>query len=203
MNTATITRVWLGVCALLGAVLIRELLVPAGAVAPDSAPATVARGEDDVATQREPVTPPPIASFSALLERPLFSPGRQMAAAPAAPLTEPAAPLPVPAALVPTRLAQSLLGVARVEGRSVVLLRGANAGVIRLGPGAVIDGWTLVEARPDGVVFEREGARAELPLYAPTAGSHDPEATVPDTHATRRDAPPNGDAQARAGAPTP
>jgi len=106
--------------------------------------------------------PPSLGGYDAILERPLFVPGRR--GEEAGDTGTPEAP-PAPAATLNLRLE----GVAIAGGdgsgeRVAVLRRTTNQEVVRLTPGESVDGWRLVEVHADRVVLRAGERTQELPL---------------------------------------
>lgn len=93
------------------------------------------------------------ATYSAILERPLFSPSRR----PVGPAAAPSA------AQSPGGLA--LLGVVAGAGRTVALIRtGEGSPATKAQAGQEVSGWQVTGIAPTEVVLERQGSRLELEL---------------------------------------
>ena len=101
-------------------------------------------------------SPPALATFDEILERPLFVPERRPAEVP-----EPAAPSAPP----PAQLRVRLEGVAQVGDSSVAVLRdlGTNEG-LRLSKGMQYKGWTLDVVEPKRAVLKRDSQVQEFKL---------------------------------------
>ena len=115
--------------------------------------------------------PPSLAVYDAILERPLFVPGRRGAEPAETPVAEAAQP---PAATLALRLE----GVAIAPGdrpsdRVAVLRRTTTQEVLRLTPGEAVDGWKLAEVRADRVVL-RAGERTQELLLELAGGGGRP-----------------------------
>ena len=98
---------------------------------------------------------PPLDSFRATLQRPLFSATRQP------PVARPA----------PDTTGELILGRYRLTGvmiardRTTVLLRPATGGkVIRLNQGQELDGWKVVSITADQIVLASAGKQQTIPL---------------------------------------
>jgi hypothetical protein len=128
----------------------------------------------------EPYQPPvadpvaPLADLSETLQRPLFTPERRPAQDEPAPVVAPATDLPR------TPPSFELTAVVLANGERVALLKALGAGQLhRLRQGESVDGWTLTEVRPDGVVLERGGQRESIELRtfdAPRVRGREPAA---------------------------
>ncbi|HSA80700.1 MAG TPA: hypothetical protein VLE23_07735 [Geminicoccaceae bacterium] len=126
---------------------------------PPAPPASQEALADAVAV--EPLPPQAVASpaaldlFSAVIERPVFSPTRR-------PAEEPPPPAPERAPVVQNPRF-SLVGIIISEmGRFVLAMpEGGVGGVMRVGEGRSIDGWTVARVEPDRAVF-RQGETENL-----------------------------------------
>lgn len=113
------------------------------------------------------------ATYSLILERPIFSPSRHpLASHKAHASAEDASGL-------------SLLGVVSRAGRAIALIRTGAAGpAIKAEQGQEVAGWQLTTVRPAEVLLERQGGRLELklpfkaaaPLSAPVIALPQPQA---------------------------
>jgi hypothetical protein len=102
--------------------------------------------------------PDPFDRFAESLERPLFEQSRRpvVVAAPELPAPEPAA-APV--------LSATLTGVMFAGTGSMALVTEVGASSpVRITEGEQLDGWTLVEIRPDNVTFQQAGESVTLEL---------------------------------------
>ncbi len=167
---------------------ITKLVVACGTLAigwllisgPSEAPATVAAARARPAATAAAIAPdptlaalaglaarldlPPREAFRAMVERPLFAPGRR----PATPRPSLAAaePEPEPQPILENGTAGPpfrLVGTVSRRGRSeaLVALEGDN-GLARLEPGAEFAGWVVVEIGPDHLEVERDGERRRM-----------------------------------------
>lgn len=101
-------------------------------------------------------TAPAIASFDEILERPLFTEGREPPPEP-----EPAA---VPVAIA-TPLRLQLEGVAISTGARVAVVRDlSNNELIRIAEGDKHQGWTVESVQPTGATFSRGKETRELSM---------------------------------------
>lgn len=127
----------------------RPLESPAAlALAEPEAPAELPRPGD--------FRPAPFERFAAALDRPLFSETRRPVAPAAQPAPEPDA---APA------LTATLTGVLFAASGSVALVTEVGASApVRISEGGALNGWTLIEIRPDTVVFEQGGETVTLEL---------------------------------------
>jgi len=148
----------IGLCAVFAAAAVWPWLAPDAAVPPGVAPVATAAGplaEGDLAL-------PPIETFRATVERPLFAATR------------------APAQIRPAHEAggELILGRYRLTGvmiakeNTTVLLRPATGGkVIRLGRGQELDGWKVISITADQIVLSSGGKEQRIPLGgAPRAG---------------------------------
>jgi hypothetical protein len=153
-----LTGLLLLACAALGGLLALEWrgrsVTGAGAgvgseTAPDAASAPA---------PSNPYSPPVLASFDAILERPLFIPDRRPVAVPepeAAPAATPSAPLRA-----------RLEGVVRIGATSFALIRDLSRNeAVRLAQGMELNGWTLDRVESGRAVLSRgDGQVQELKL---------------------------------------
>jgi len=167
-------------------VLALACLVAGGLIAlqrqPEESPASgsslasevaVEPGETEAGTAPLPLVydPPSLAAYGAILERPLFVPGRRGDEPGQTQVAEAAQP---PAATLNLRLE----GVAIAPGdrpsdRVAVVRRTTNQEVLRLTPGEAVDGWKLAEVRTDRVVM-RAGERTQELLLEIAGGGGRP-----------------------------
>lgn len=104
-------------------------------------------------------TLPPLDTFTATVERPLFTPGRRPPAAVPVPLEE--APVVEEAVSL-----YRLVGlIAEGGGRAVALLReGDSHGEIRVRPGETVAGWTVERIGGGEMTLSRDGETLALSL---------------------------------------
>jgi hypothetical protein len=142
------------ISALPGAVCLGlVLLIDNELTNPPAPPASQPPSADAVAV--EPLPPKPVLSpaaldlFSAVIERPVFSPTRRPAEPPSPPSPEPA-----PVEQDPEF---SLAGIIISEhGRFVLAVtKGGRGDVVRVGEGRSIDGWTIARVEPERAVLRR------------------------------------------------
>jgi hypothetical protein len=150
---APLTQLLLGANASLALIVALQLAFPSG-------PATVASGADTDAADllpdfgTEDSSPPPLANFTQMLDRPLFYAERRM---PAPPADEPAPP--------PTPLRLKLEGVALSGGARVAVLRNlSNNLLVQLEEGGTHEGWTLDSLTSTSASFSRGEQVTELLL---------------------------------------
>jgi hypothetical protein len=145
-----------GFCGLLVLVLLYELAAPLGDIEVPSA--TLAR-HAAVAANR-PFVPPPITSFDAVNERPVFSPLRKPIMARA---SVDAGGAPVDAIDI------SLIGIIIDPQRQLALLKTPGLpGAVSLGVGGTIAGWTVSQIRSDRVVIRSGSSEREIRLDTKT-----------------------------------
>ena len=153
---APLTKLLLGMNALLALIVALQLAFPSG-------PATAASGADTDAADllpdfgAEDFSPPPLANLTQMLDRPLFYAERRM---PAPPADETAPPTP---------LRLKLEGVALSGGARVAVLRNlSNSQLVQLEEGGTHEGWTLDSLTSTSASFSRGEQFAELPLEPST-----------------------------------
>jgi hypothetical protein len=114
------------------------------------------------------------ATYSVILERPIFSPSRH-------PIASAKAKAATPSGL-------SLLGVVSRAGRAIALIRtGPGAPAVKAEAGQDVAGWQLTSVAPTEVLLQRQGGRLELtlpfkaaaPLPAPILGAVPQPAPAP------------------------
>lgn len=147
-----------------------------------------APAEVEVAALEPPPTPimlPPLERFTAVVERPLFSPTRRMPPPPPAVVREPEAPLPeAPVDAGPAEPDLRFFGTVRQGGTAAALVTfPATAEVARLRPGDMVGDWqvlsvernrlelSLGEERRDFEIFGA-GMRGSPPAEAPPGEPH-------------------------------
>lgn len=180
MNRAA-TVVSLAVAALLAAALAALWLAPG----PQArwrqwqAPPPQAPQLDDVQTASLRPNPAAVATYPAVLERPLFNPARRPQPSASAPAAAPA-----PAAIEQVRL-QGLVAGPALTG--VMLEEQGKARFVRIGE--AVAGWTLERVQARAAVFVRAGQQRQIALdvasdaAAPPAGAPRP-APAPATAAS-------------------
>ena len=143
-----------------------------GSSGADSPPEEVGReaGAGDGNEIAAPHELPPLASLTATVERPLFTPGRRPPEA-APPEVVQAAPALAPA----VEFSFSLSAIAVSEAERVAYFVDADvAGLTRVAEGEEVQGWTLKEVKDDRVVLVRGRQTQDLALRtfrpAPNAG---------------------------------
>ena len=96
---------------------------------------------------------PPLQSYSAVTERPLFSPGRKPA--PPELSSQPA-----------TNVSEFVLsGIVITDNEKVALIADAHAGSLaRYREGQIVGGWKLTSIEQDRIVLERGATRQEIKL---------------------------------------
>ena len=99
--------------------------------------------------------PPPIETFAAALDRPLFSPDRR-----------PSKDAPVAASVVESQaLTATLQGILFANSGSVALLTAVGESTpVRVSQGELFLGWRLLEIHADNVVFEKDDETVTLEL---------------------------------------
>jgi hypothetical protein len=113
--------------------------------------------DDAVALTRLTYTAPSIKAFDEILERPLFSEGRQPPPEPEASVTAPVVQTP----LIRLRLE----GVAITPESRVVVVRDlSNNQLLQLGEGMSHQGWTVESVQGNGATFARGEQKLELTL---------------------------------------
>ena len=159
MNRAA-TVVSLAVAALLAAALAALWLAPG----PQArwrqwqAPPPQAPQLDDVQTASLRPNPAAVATYPAVLERPLFNPARRPQPSASAPAAAPA-----PAAIEQVRL-QGLVAGPALTG--VMLEEQGKARFVRIGE--AVAGWTLERVQARAAVFGRAGQQREIALEVAT-----------------------------------
>lgn len=110
---------------------------------------------------------PPIARFTAVRDKPLFSPLRRPSGATVEEVAVPEdAPRSAPAPARPLRA--TLRGIVGVGEARKAILQAGPGGPVYIAPGEELDGWTLVDIHPDAVDFARDGRTTTLTLsYKP------------------------------------
>lgn len=132
--------------AALGTVLLFMTLMPVGA---DPAPAD-ARTADVMPDKLPALDPPPLASYAAIAERPLFNPGRTKDVA--TPATQPELP-----PLTDYRLVGLVVGP---DTQRALVARGAET--LSLKPGDSLDGRRVASIGPRGVTLSANGSEELL-----------------------------------------
>ncbi len=151
-----------------------------------------APAEVEVAALEPPPTPimlPPLERFTAVVERPLFSPTRRMPPPPPAVVREPEAPLPeAPVDAGPAEPDLRFFGTVRQGGTAAALVTfPATAEVARLRPGDMVGDWQVLSVERNrlelGLGEERRGfeifgagMRGSPPAEAPPGEPHDSSA---------------------------
>lgn len=136
-------------CLALGAAVYEQFTLPPDQPVGSELTAPVAGAAEFAAT--DPFVLPPLAAFSEIVERPVFSPTRRLPSD-----VEPEAEIldvtPTPAGSL------DLVVVGIITGpRELALLRSASGGRLRpMAEGDELSGWTLVEIEPFRLVFQRE-----------------------------------------------
>lgn len=123
--------------------------------------ASGALAQDQGVSERKAGEPIP-GQRGAMLARPLFAPTRRppppVASVPLQPLSAP----PQPPSAPNVALSGVILGPG---GGGVALMRGPlDPAPVRVGRGAMVDGWTIAEIRPRAVVLRRDGRSATVEL---------------------------------------
>ncbi|HMT63485.1 MAG TPA: type II secretion system protein N [Ottowia sp.] len=186
MNRAA-TVVSLAVAALLAAALAALWLAPG----PQArwrqwqAPPPQAPPLDDVPTASLRPNPAAVATYPAVLERPLFNPARRPQPSASAPAAAPA-----PAAIEQVRL-QGLVAGPALTG--VMLEEQGKARFVRIGE--AVAGWTLERVQARAAVFVRAGQQRQIALDVASDAAA-PRAATPPAGAPRL-------APAQRGAPAP
>lgn len=141
-------------CTLLGGLLAHEWRTVL-----QSPTVTAANNSTAVTSNTPPATvtyaPPTIAAFGEILERPLFTPGR-----------EPPEPEPVAAPVVkitPLRLQLEGVGIS-IDARVAVVRDLSSNELIRIAEGDQHDGWLLEQVHPTGATFSLGSETRELTL---------------------------------------
>lgn len=117
-------------------------------------PRSAATADASIATIHPPFAPPQIEGFSALQERPPFTPTRRHAPAPDTATAETNAEPPPDAAL---------LGIiASEKGRIAVLRLSGSGEVMNLSSGDDIQGWKIVEIEDEHLIFAKGDKRHEI-----------------------------------------
>jgi hypothetical protein len=146
-------------CAILAGLLaLRWLERPPAATGEGAAVVPRPLAQEEAAAPQVHYSPPALASFDAILARPLFLPDRR-------PL-EPPAPAAAPAAPPPAPLRARLEGVVQMGETRVAVVRDlrTNEG-LRLSKGKEFDGWTVERVEPERAVLIRgDGQLQELRL---------------------------------------
>lgn len=141
-------------CTLLGGLLVHQWRTALQLTTGASTQAT----EDAGSSQPDMVTytAPSIAAFGEILERPLFTPGRE----------PPPEPEQTPAPQVPTTpLRLQLEGVAINAAARVAVVRDlSNNKLIRIAEGDKHQGWLIERVHPAGATFRRGDETRELAL---------------------------------------
>lgn len=124
-----------------------------GGSAVENAPASPALGAFDA---------PPLAAFSAVTERPLFTPTRRPFQADPRPAAAPPAAAPPEG---PAPIEFSLVGVALSEGERVALVRRQEDGeVFRVTEGGEVLGWVAASIGRERAIFRRGDREERLEL---------------------------------------
>lgn len=97
---------------------------------------------------------PPLTHFAATIERPLFSPSRRPAAAPAAGLSG--------AALTRRYRLQGIIAVGAAKRALLIDRKGGRR--LDIGQGETIDGWTVKRIAPDRLILASPAGEATLRL---------------------------------------
>lgn len=147
----SITALLLVLCAGL-AVLAYGELIAAQRSPGDSLPALSVRAAHKQSDESaRPFSLPPLASFSAVTARPLFSPTRR--------------PPPQPEGPKATWSDFALAGIViSPQSREALVLHGNPPTVEHLRKGQTIEGWTVTSIFPDRVIFRDGAAEHELSL---------------------------------------
>jgi len=150
-----LTLLLLLMCSLLGGMLVQEWRN-----AQQSTSSATIQPDSTLTIETELVmptyTPPTLAAFGGILERPLFTPGRE----------PPPEPEPVAAAVVmATPLRLNLEGVAvSTEARVAVVRDLSSNKLLRIVEGDKHEGWTLERVHPAGATFSQGDETRELTL---------------------------------------
>ena len=112
----------------------------------------------------------PVASFSAIATRPLFSPGRRPDLPPPPPpvAVTVAPPPPPPAALTPPG---TLLGVLISPAGSAAILKLASGRSATVAEGADVEGWTVTQVSADRVMLAAGASSLEMTFPASQASA--------------------------------
>lgn len=137
-------------CLALGAAVYQLLNAPPDQ--PVGAEVTAAAGGAAEVAVADPFVLPPVAAFSEIVDRPVFSPSRR--------LPSDFDPKPENVEIAPTRSGSLDLEVVGIitGPRELALLRSASGGrLLPMAEGDELSGWTLVEIEPFRLVFRRDG----------------------------------------------
>lgn len=183
------------VCLLLGVILMLESVVFQRA-ASVGGPGAGAGGSETAPERQEPDAAfelPPPDEFSAFVDRPLFMEGRRPA------VESDQAEAPKEEELTP--LALSLMGVTFGPHGQMAILAEASGKNRRVKLGGTIDGWRLIELKPDRVTLLRGQEKRDLPLLKPRTSG--PQAPAAPGAQARRSFPVPRDVRRRSRAPMP
>lgn len=166
-------------CLLLGSIVILESLFfqrPSTGGARDLG----ATGRDVASEAGEPDAPfelPPLDAFSAFVDRPLFTEGRR----PAIETEQTEAPKEEDL----TPLSLKLMGVIFSPRGEMAILAESSGKNRRVKRGGTVEGWRLIELKPDHVTLQRGEEKRDLPLIKPrpkgaqTAATPSPQRRLP------------------------
>jgi hypothetical protein len=130
------------------------------------------------------------ASYSVVLDRPLFTPSRR--------------PTQATAAAAPSSTGLALLGVVAAKGRQVALIRTAEGSPsVRAELGQDVAGWKLTRMAPTQVQLERHGGKLTLGLQFKSPGGAATAAVAPAAAAPAAAAPPASDDNGQQADPPP
>jgi hypothetical protein len=138
---------------LLLALLLLQLLLPQEA----SFPEVGAR----VPRQLAAVEVQPLPAYAAILQRPLFVPGRRMEAD--------SAPEAAAIAVTASIARHAVVGVVRGNGGARAFLKMPDGNTRTLRPGDSLDGWQLAAITPAGALFRKESESITLPVQPSNA----------------------------------
>jgi hypothetical protein len=157
---------------LAGAAVLLSVLAIWPWVAPLAAPSR-ATAVADAPPPAPPITDlPPLATFRAVFERPLFSPSRR-----------PSSDGNAPVLGIGVAERYRLLGVLTAgEARRALLAEGTRR--FEIGEGAALDGWTVARIEQDRVVLSSPGGETELRLHR--AGGNRTDPAVPQNPALEK-----------------
>jgi hypothetical protein len=149
---------------LAGAAVLLSLLAIWPWVAPQAAPGRATAAADTPPPPPAIADLPPLATFRAVFERPLFSPSRRPPADEATPVLG-----------IGIAERYRLLGLLTAgQARRALLAEGARR--FEVAEGAALDGWTVTRIEQDRVVLSSPGGETELRLHRAGRNGVDPSA---------------------------
>ena len=138
---------------LLLALLLLQLLLPQAADMPEVG--------NRVPRQLPPVQAGPLPAYAAIVQRPLFVPGRRMEADEAQTLAD------ITVAASVARYA--IVGVLRGKGGARAFVKMPDGKIRTIRPGDQLDGWRLAAITAEGALFRKEGESITLPVQPSNA----------------------------------